>query len=113
MNVLFLAHTEEDGSLGKAACEALTAAKGLGGELTVGPDTVSSALAAGAGAAAAAARGLSIGTSKTGPVAAQPSRLASPATRRPISANLRVSSDAGVSAFCAAASCFSALASLR
>lgn len=36
MKVLFLAHTEEDGSLGKAACEALTAAKGLGGELTVG-----------------------------------------------------------------------------
>ncbi len=36
MKVLFLAHTEEDGSLGKAAREALTAAKGLGGELTVG-----------------------------------------------------------------------------
>ena len=36
MNILFLAHTEEDGSLGKAACEALTAAKGLGGTLTVG-----------------------------------------------------------------------------
>jgi len=36
MKVLFLAHTEEDGSLGKAACEALTAAKGLRGELTVG-----------------------------------------------------------------------------
>jgi len=36
MNVLFLAHTEDDGSLGKAALEALGAAKGLGGELTVG-----------------------------------------------------------------------------
>lgn len=36
MKVLFLAHTEADGSLGKAACEALGAAKGLGGELTVG-----------------------------------------------------------------------------
>jgi hypothetical protein len=35
MKVLFLAHTEADGSLGKAACEALGAAKGLGGELTV------------------------------------------------------------------------------
>lgn len=36
MKVLFLAHTENDGSLGKAAAEALTAAKGLGGELVVG-----------------------------------------------------------------------------
>ncbi|OGR34619.1 MAG: electron transfer flavoprotein subunit alpha [Desulfovibrionales bacterium GWA2_65_9] len=36
MNVLFLAHTEDSGSLGKAACEALGAAKGLGGDLTVG-----------------------------------------------------------------------------
>jgi len=36
MKVLFLAHTEADGSLGKAASEALTAAKTLGGELTVG-----------------------------------------------------------------------------
>lgn len=36
MNVLFLAHTEDGGSLGKAACEALGAAKGLGGTLTVG-----------------------------------------------------------------------------
>lgn len=36
MNVLFLAHTEADGSLGKAACEALGAAKGLGGDLIVG-----------------------------------------------------------------------------
>ena len=36
MNVLFLAHTEKDGSLGKAAAEALGAAKGLGGELIVG-----------------------------------------------------------------------------
>jgi len=36
MKVLFLAHTENDGSLGKAACEALGAAKGLGGELVVG-----------------------------------------------------------------------------
>jgi len=36
MKVLFLAHTEADGSLGKAACEALTAAKNLGGELHVG-----------------------------------------------------------------------------
>lgn len=36
MKVLFLAHTEEGGSLGKAACEALGAAKGLGGELTIG-----------------------------------------------------------------------------
>jgi len=36
MNVLFLAHTEDGGSLGKAALEALGAAKGLGGNLTVG-----------------------------------------------------------------------------
>ena len=36
MKVLFLSHTESDGSLGKAACEALGAAKGLGGDLTVG-----------------------------------------------------------------------------
>lgn len=36
MKVLFLAHTEADGSLGKAASEALTAAKNLGGELVVG-----------------------------------------------------------------------------
>jgi len=36
MKVLFLAHTEDGGSLGKAACEALGAAKGLGGDLTVG-----------------------------------------------------------------------------
>ncbi len=40
MNVLFLAHTDEGGSLGAAAMEALGAAKGLGGslpiELTVG-----------------------------------------------------------------------------
>src|SRR5579863_2983142 len=34
--VLLLAHTEADGRLGKAALEALTAAKALGGELTVG-----------------------------------------------------------------------------
>lgn len=36
MKVLFLAHSEADGSLGKAACEALGAAKGLGGDLVVG-----------------------------------------------------------------------------
>jgi electron transfer flavoprotein alpha subunit len=36
MKVLFLSHTEADGSLGKAACEALSAAKSLGGELVVG-----------------------------------------------------------------------------
>ncbi|MDO9082708.1 MAG: electron transfer flavoprotein subunit alpha [Humidesulfovibrio sp.] len=36
MTILFLAHTEEGGSLGKAALEALGAAKGLGGELVVG-----------------------------------------------------------------------------
>jgi electron transfer flavoprotein alpha subunit len=36
MKVLFLAHTENDGGLCKAACEALGAAKGLGGELVVG-----------------------------------------------------------------------------
>lgn len=36
MKVLFLAHTEADGGLGKAAKEALGAAKGLGGELVVG-----------------------------------------------------------------------------
>jgi electron transfer flavoprotein alpha subunit len=36
MNVLFLSHVEADGSLCKAASEALGAAKGLGGELTVG-----------------------------------------------------------------------------
>jgi len=36
MKVLFLSHTEADGSLGKAALEALGAAKGLGGELIVG-----------------------------------------------------------------------------
>ena len=34
--VLLLAHTEPDGSLAKPALEALAAAKGLGGELTVG-----------------------------------------------------------------------------
>lgn len=36
MKVLFLAHAEADGGLSKAACEALTAARGLGGELVVG-----------------------------------------------------------------------------
>jgi len=36
MKVLFLAHTDDGGSLGKAACEALGAAKGLGGDLIVG-----------------------------------------------------------------------------
>lgn len=36
MKVLFLAHTEEGGGLGKAALEALGAAKGLGCELVVG-----------------------------------------------------------------------------
>ena len=36
MKILFLAHTEADGGLGKAASEALGAAKALGGELTVG-----------------------------------------------------------------------------
>jgi len=36
MKVLFLAHTEEGGLLGKAALEALGAAKALGGELTIG-----------------------------------------------------------------------------
>jgi electron transfer flavoprotein alpha subunit len=35
MKVLFLAHTEADGSLGKAALEALGAAKGLDGELPI------------------------------------------------------------------------------
>jgi electron transfer flavoprotein alpha subunit len=34
--ILLLAHTEPDGSLAKPALEALAAAKGLGGELTVG-----------------------------------------------------------------------------
>jgi electron transfer flavoprotein alpha subunit len=34
--ILLLAHTEADGTLGKAALEALTAALALGGELTVG-----------------------------------------------------------------------------
>ncbi len=36
MKVLLLAHTEGDGSLGKAALEALGAAKSLGGELLIG-----------------------------------------------------------------------------
>ena len=35
-NILLLAHTEADGSLGKAGLEALTTALGLGGALTVG-----------------------------------------------------------------------------
>jgi electron transfer flavoprotein alpha subunit len=35
-NILLLAHTEADGSLGRPALEALTAAVGLGGVLTVG-----------------------------------------------------------------------------
>ncbi len=35
-NILLLAHTEADGSLGKAALEALATALALGGELTVG-----------------------------------------------------------------------------
>jgi len=35
-NILLLAHTEADGSLGKAGLEALAAALGLGGALTVG-----------------------------------------------------------------------------
>jgi electron transfer flavoprotein alpha subunit len=35
-NILLLAHTEADGSLGKAALEALATALGLGGALTVG-----------------------------------------------------------------------------
>ena len=34
--ILLLAHTEEDGRLGKAALEALSAAVALGGELTIG-----------------------------------------------------------------------------
>src|ERR1017187_6095386 len=35
-NILLLAHTEADGSLGKAGLEALATALGLGGALTVG-----------------------------------------------------------------------------
>ncbi len=35
-SILFLAFTEADGSLGKPALEALAAAKGLGGELSIG-----------------------------------------------------------------------------
>jgi electron transfer flavoprotein alpha subunit len=35
-NILFLAHSETDGALAKAALEALTAAKSLGGALTAG-----------------------------------------------------------------------------
>ena len=35
-NILLLAHTEADGSLGKAALEALTTALALGGQLTIG-----------------------------------------------------------------------------
>ncbi len=35
-SILLLAHTEPDGSLGKAALEALTAALALGGEVTIG-----------------------------------------------------------------------------
>ena len=34
--ILLLAHTESDGTLAKPALEALAAAIGLGGELTVG-----------------------------------------------------------------------------
>jgi len=53
-NVLFLAHVEADGSLSKIALEALTAAQGLGGTLTValfGEDCTSAANAvAGCGA---------------------------------------------------------------
>ena len=45
--ILFLAHTAADGSLGKAALEALSAAIALGGELTVGLVGADTAAAAG------------------------------------------------------------------
>jgi electron transfer flavoprotein alpha subunit len=59
-SILLLSHTEPDGSLGKAALEALTAALALGGELTIG--LVGGAVQAGADqvAGAGAARILGV-----------------------------------------------------
>jgi electron transfer flavoprotein alpha subunit len=61
--ILLLAHTESDGTLAKAALEALTAAVGLGGELTVGlvgADAASAACAANRIAGCGAARFLAV-----------------------------------------------------
>lgn len=58
--ILFLAHTEPDGSLGKAALEALAAAVSLGGELTVGLVGADASEAAGQIAGCGAARFLAV-----------------------------------------------------
>ncbi|HWQ57367.1 MAG TPA: hypothetical protein VN442_27035 [Bryobacteraceae bacterium] len=58
--VLFLAHTEADGSLGKTALEALAAAQSLGGTLTAGLVGASVAQAANAIAGCGAARILGV-----------------------------------------------------
>jgi electron transfer flavoprotein alpha subunit len=59
-SILLLAHTEADGSLGKAALEALTAARALGGELTIGLVGASVQAAAGQVAGAGAVRILAV-----------------------------------------------------
>ena len=67
-SILFLAHTEADGTLAKPALEALTAAKELGGELTVGLVGRETQAAAGQIAGCGAARILAV----TGDAFAQP-----------------------------------------
>jgi electron transfer flavoprotein alpha subunit len=66
--ILLLAHTEADGSLGKAGLEALSAALGLGGALTVGLVGSSTGAAAAQVAACGATRFLAV----TGDAFAQP-----------------------------------------
>src|SRR5450759_3975650 len=67
-NILLLAHTEADGSLGKAGLEALATALGLGGALTVGLVGAATGAAAGQIAGCGAARFLAV----TGDAFAQP-----------------------------------------
>ncbi len=67
-NILVLAHTEADGTLGKAALEALATALSLGGTLTVGLVGTSTAAAANEIASCGAARFLAV----TGGAFAQP-----------------------------------------
>ncbi len=71
-NILLLAHTEADGSLGKAGLEALTTALSLGGALTVGLVGAATGAAANQIASCGAARFLAV----TGDAAAGTSRWA-------------------------------------
>ena len=59
-NILLLAHTEADGSLGKAGLEALATALGLGGALTVGLVGAATQAAAGQIAGCGAVRFLAV-----------------------------------------------------